>query len=44
MYDLAASPKELKALESEHDYRLHSQVIIEINETIGKFLEHYEAV
>ncbi|MBU0706764.1 alpha/beta hydrolase [Patescibacteria group bacterium] len=41
-YQVAAEPKELHELESEHDYRRHKEIIDEVNETIGKFLDDYK--
>lgn len=40
-FELAAEPKELLSLESEHDYRLHPEIIAQVNEAIGEFLERY---
>lgn len=44
MYEAAAEPKILQAIETEHDYRLHPEAIEQVNTTIGKFLRDYEAV
>lgn len=41
-YLLAAEPKMIHELNSEHDYRLHPGIISEVNEVIGNFLERYE--
>lgn len=38
-YEASAEPKELHALNSEHDYRLHPEIIDEVNQTIGAFLD-----
>jgi pimeloyl-ACP methyl ester carboxylesterase len=38
-YRASAEPKQLHALDTEHDYRLHSNMIDEVNQTIGDFLE-----
>ncbi len=42
-YRVAADPKMIHGLDSEHDYRLHPKVIEEVNEVIGQFLDKYEA-
>lgn len=39
-YQLYAEPKELYELNSDHNYRFHPELITEINEVIGKFLQH----
>lgn len=39
LYDVAAEPKELYELESDHDYRLHQHLIDEVNAVIGRFLD-----
>jgi pimeloyl-ACP methyl ester carboxylesterase len=41
-YDQAAEPKVLHELASEHDYRLHPEVIEEVNSTIRDFIGKYE--
>lgn len=41
-YQVAAEPKMIHELNSEHDYRLHPEVIAEVNATIGKFLDRYQ--
>lgn len=38
LFAITAEPKMIHALNSEHDYRLHSDIIEEVNETIGSFL------
>lgn len=38
-YDIAAEPKELYELDSDHDYRLHPKLIDEVNTVVGKFLD-----
>lgn len=38
-YAAAAGPKKIHALNSEHDYRLHPEIIDEVNQTIGSFLD-----
>ncbi len=40
-YDGSAEPKEIHAVKSEHDYRLHPEIIEEVNEVIGSFLQKY---
>lgn len=37
-YRITLGPKEIQALNSEHDYRLHPKVIDQINQLIGNFL------
>lgn len=39
IYDVAARPKELYELESDHNYRYHTHLIDEVNKVIGEFLE-----
>jgi len=41
LYDIAAEPKELYELDSDHDYRLHPELIEEVNKVIGRFLEEH---
>lgn len=41
MYDVSANPKMIHELNVEHDYRLHPEIIDEVNETIGEFLDTY---
>jgi hypothetical protein len=38
MYESASPPKEIHGLNSEHDYRLHPDIIKEVNEAIATFL------
>lgn len=38
MYRVAAEPKRLEVLETEHDYRLHPEVIEQVNQTVAEFL------
>lgn len=38
-YDVAAEPKVIHELDSDHDYRLHPAVIAEVNQVVEKFLE-----
>lgn len=37
-YQESADPKEIYAIHSDHDYRLHPEAIQEINQQIGRFL------
>jgi len=39
MYDVAAQPKAIHGLNTEHDYRLHPEIIEEVNQVVGQFLE-----
>lgn len=39
MYNASAQPKMLHELNTDHDYRLHSEIIDEVNEVVGKFLD-----
>lgn len=39
MYDVSAEPKMIHELNTEHDYRLHPEIIDEVNEIVGKFLD-----
>lgn len=39
---VAAEPKEIAGISSDHDYRLHDSLIVEVNKLIGKFLDKYE--
>lgn len=41
MYDIAAEPKMIHELVTEHDYRLHPEIIEEVNEVTGLFLDKY---
>ena len=38
LYNIAAEPKHLYELDSDHDYRLHTHLIDEVNKIIGTFL------
>jgi pimeloyl-ACP methyl ester carboxylesterase len=38
-YNESAEPKQIHALNSEHDYRLRPDIIDEVNQTIGSFLD-----
>jgi len=35
------SPKAIHELNTEHDYRLHEDMINEVNDVAGKFLDQY---
>lgn len=39
MYNESAAPKMIHALRSEHDYRLHPEIIAEVNQILQEFLE-----
>lgn len=39
MYDTSAEPKKIHELDTEHDYRLHSEIIDEVNKVLGEFLD-----
>ncbi|MBI3290163.1 alpha/beta fold hydrolase [Candidatus Microgenomates bacterium] len=41
IYDLAAEPKMMHELKTEHDYRLNSDAIKEVNRVTGEFLDKY---
>jgi pimeloyl-ACP methyl ester carboxylesterase len=41
MYDTAADPKMIHELSTDHDYRLHAEVIAEVNQVVGEFLSRY---
>ncbi len=38
VYEKSAWPKEIHAIRSEHDYRLHPEAVAEVNGDIGEFL------
>ncbi len=40
-YEQSAEPKMIHGLNSEHDYRLHSKIVAEVNEVVGQFLDKY---
>ncbi len=42
-YEIAAEPKQLYELDSDHDYRLHPAIIEEVNRVIGSFLSKYSS-
>lgn len=39
MYEAAAEPKQMHELNTDHDYRLHPEVIEEVNKVLGGFLD-----
>lgn len=39
MYDTSAEPKKIHELDTEHDYRLHPEIIDEVNKVLGEFLD-----
>lgn len=41
LYDIASQPKELYELNSGHDYRLHPELIEEVNKVVDEFLRKY---
>ena len=41
-YKISAEPKELKEIDSDHDYRYKPNLVDEINNSIGKFLKKYD--
>lgn len=41
VYDLLPEPKMLVEINTEHDYRYHPEVVEEVNQAIGKFLNKY---
>lgn len=41
IYDSLPDPKMIHILNSDHDYRYHPEVIKEVNEVIGQFLDKY---
>ena len=43
MYDVANDPKMIHELDTEHDYRLHPEIIEEVNRVTGQFLDKYSA-
>lgn len=42
VYQSMPVPKMIHEVDSEHDYRLHPEVIEEVNQTIGNFLGQYK--
>jgi pimeloyl-ACP methyl ester carboxylesterase len=43
-YELASQPKELYELNSDHNYRLHTELIEEVNKVVGDFLRKYKQI
>ena len=43
MFDKSMDPKMIHELNTEHDYRLHPDIIDEVNEVVGKFLDTFPA-
>lgn len=41
MYEVSLEPKMIHELNSEHDYRLHPEIIDEVNKVVGEFLDKY---
>lgn len=41
-YEVSAEPKELHALDSDHDYRWHPKLIEEVNRVVGDFIQKNE--
>lgn len=41
MYNTAADPKVLHELNTDHDYRLHPEVMDEVNQVVGDFLKRF---
>lgn len=39
MYNQSSEPKMIHGVDVEHDYRLHPQAILEVNQTVGTFLD-----
>ncbi len=39
MYETSAEPKKIHALDTQHDYRLHPEIIDEVNKVLGEFLD-----
>jgi len=40
-YRVVSEPKTIHELNSEHDYRRHKEIIDEVNEVVGKFLDKH---
>ena len=40
-YRESAEPKMIHALNSEHDYRYHPEILEEVNQVVGQFLDKY---
>lgn len=41
-YEVSAEPKMIHALDSDHDYRYHSEIIEEVNQVVDRFLDSYD--
>jgi putative redox protein len=41
IYNKAAEPKEIKSIDTEHDYRLHPEAIQQVNQAVSDFLDEY---
>jgi len=41
-FEQSAEPKMIHGIDSEHDYRLHSEAVKEVNEITGQFLDRYK--
>jgi len=44
LFKIIPEPKMLKEIVSDHTYRYQPEVIQEINEAMGRFIEQYELV
>ena len=40
-YEESAEPKMINALNSDHDYRYHPEIVEEADQVIGKFLDKF---
>lgn len=40
-YQACIEPKMIHELNSEHDYRRHKEIVEEVNDVVGKFLDEY---
>mgnify|MGYP001570469319 FL=1 len=40
-YEHSADPKMIHSLNCEHDYRLHPEIVQEVNQVVGRFLDKY---
>lgn len=43
IYDIAPEPKKIAGINSDHNYRHHTQLIAQVNRIIGDFLDTYTA-
>lgn len=41
-YEESAEPKVIHALNSDHDYRYHAEIVEEVNNIVGEFLDKYK--